>query len=172
MAIFIAIYRYIDISRVFRHIVVYLLYIEGKSGHFNNVVVLMKAWNTILSLMLCCNCFKKLLAQISIKSKHLWMNSHITFSFWYGKGLIRSCSALISTSVLVRPYTKQDIHGFFRYFSANWCSIFCGANFATKYRCIDDSKFWKFHDGVTLMTEIIENFTMILYTWQKNNQKK
>ena len=37
---------------------------------------------------------------------------------------------------------------------------------------IDDSKFWKFHDGVTLMTEIIENFTMILYTWQKNNQKK
>ena len=43
MAIFIAIYRYIDISRVFRHIVVYLLYIEGKSGHFNNVVVLMKA---------------------------------------------------------------------------------------------------------------------------------
>ena len=35
--------RYIDISRVFRHIVVYLLYIEGKSGHFNNVVVLMKA---------------------------------------------------------------------------------------------------------------------------------
>ena len=43
IAIYIAIYRWPSISRVFRHIVVYLLYIEGKSGQYIDVVVLVKA---------------------------------------------------------------------------------------------------------------------------------
>ena len=59
IAIYIAIYRWPSISRVFRHIVVYLLYIEGKSGQYIDVVVLVKAWSAILLLMLCCKCFKK-----------------------------------------------------------------------------------------------------------------
>ena len=43
ITIYIAIYRWPSISRVFRHIVVYLLYIEGKSGQYIDVVVLVKA---------------------------------------------------------------------------------------------------------------------------------